>query len=355
MELLDRYLQAVKKHLPWKRQDDILAELRANLEAQLEDKEAALGRPLTQGEAEDWLRQIGPPMRVAARYQPQQYLIGSSFFPTYWFVLRLAFMWSMIIYAIVNAVLIATQTPNGNAILEAVLRVPGILMTVAAWVTLIFAVIEFAAAHYPAKCEELTGVSRGKFSSMNWLPGFSDDWTPSTLPPLEKEAADGEKPRSYAHAVAEVIFGFIFLIWLLLIPRYPYLLMGPGAYYLRSSPFQLAPFWVAFYWSVVALNVLQLVWRSVNLVRGAWQKSRRLEHIVMSAFGLIPLGLVLNVREQVYVTLQHPALDQARYGATVDAINKGIHLSASIVCAIAVLTLAWEIGQMSVGSYRKRA
>ncbi|HEY1901143.1 MAG TPA: hypothetical protein VGG56_01855 [Terracidiphilus sp.] len=53
MEFLDRYLEAVKKHLPWQRQDDILAELRANLESQLEEKEEALGRPLTQAEAED--------------------------------------------------------------------------------------------------------------------------------------------------------------------------------------------------------------------------------------------------------------------------------------------------------------
>ena len=43
MELLDRYLNAVRRHLPWLRQDDIIAELRANLEAQLEDKEAAAG------------------------------------------------------------------------------------------------------------------------------------------------------------------------------------------------------------------------------------------------------------------------------------------------------------------------
>jgi hypothetical protein len=340
MELLDRYLQAVKKHLPWKRQDDIIAELRANLEAQLEDKEAGLGRPLTQGETEDWLRQIGPPMRVAARYQPQQYLIGPALFPTYWFVLRLAFMWSMIIYAIVSAVLIATQTPNGTAFLEAVLRVPGILMTVAAWVTLIFAAIEFTAAHYPEKCPEIAGVTA--------------EWTPSTLPPLEKEDAAGKKPRHFSHAVAEVVFGYIFLIWLLLIPHYPYLLMGPGAFYLHGSPFQLAHFWVAFYWSVVALNVLQLAWRSVDLARGAWQKSQRLQHIVMSAFGLIPLGLFITVRDHVYVTLQHPALDQARYGAAVDAINKSLHLSALIVLAITVLSLAWEIGQMSADSYRKR-
>jgi len=45
---LDRYLQAVKKHLPSRRQDDIIAELRANMESQLEDKEAELGRPSRQ-------------------------------------------------------------------------------------------------------------------------------------------------------------------------------------------------------------------------------------------------------------------------------------------------------------------
>jgi hypothetical protein len=38
MELLERYLQSVKKHLPLKRRDDIIAELRVNMESQLEDK-----------------------------------------------------------------------------------------------------------------------------------------------------------------------------------------------------------------------------------------------------------------------------------------------------------------------------
>src|SRR5579863_1669379 len=102
MELLDRYLQAVKKHLPSKRQDDIAAELRANMEAQLEDKEAELGRTLTQGEMEDWLRQMGSPMMVAARYQPQQYLIGPALFPIYLYVLKMAMLWAVLVYAVVN-------------------------------------------------------------------------------------------------------------------------------------------------------------------------------------------------------------------------------------------------------------
>ena len=68
MELLDRYLQAVRKYLPLRRQDDIIAELRANMESQIEDRESELGRSLTQGEFDDFLRKIGHPMVVASRY-----------------------------------------------------------------------------------------------------------------------------------------------------------------------------------------------------------------------------------------------------------------------------------------------
>ena len=341
MELLDRYLQAVKRHLPWERQDDIIAELKANLESQLEDKESELGRPLTKEEAEEWLKQIGPPIQVAARYMPQQYLIGPALFPTYWFVLRLAVFWVTVAYSIGVAVQIAVRTPSLTAALEGVLRVPEVLLTTAASVTLIFAVIEFLATRYPGR----------------WpLPvARSADWTPSTLPPVDKEAVSGQKPRSYAHAVAEAIFGFLALVWLLLVPDHPYLLMGPGAAYMQGSPFQLAPVWVPIYWWVVGLNVLQLGWRAVDLLRGSWRGPRSAQRNTVQALGLIPLLLLLNVRNHAWVVLSHPAMDQARYGAALDGINKGIYLGASILCALAVLQLVWEIGRMGLNVYRKRA
>src|SRR5271166_694959 len=115
MELLDRYLQAVKKHLPWQGQDDIIAELRANLESQLEEKEAGLGRPLTATEAEAWLKPIGAPALMAARYQPQRYLIGPALFPTYWFVLRTVCFWVAVVYLIGSAVGIAAGSPTWEA------------------------------------------------------------------------------------------------------------------------------------------------------------------------------------------------------------------------------------------------
>lgn len=341
MELLDRYLQAVRKHLPWQRQDDIAAELKANLEAQLEDKEAALGRPLTQGEAEDWLREIGPPIKVAASYQPQQYLIGPALFPTYWFALRMAAFWVTLLYLIGAALEIAVRTHSFGAVVEGLIRVPEVLLTTAASVTLIFAAIEFAVTHYP-----------GKFPA---LANPFLDWSPSTLPPLEKQVPSGGKRRTFAQAVTEVVFSFLFLIWLLLLPPHPFLLLGPGALYLGALPFKLAPVWVFFYWYIVALNALQLSARGVELWRGAWSNRWPPLLVAEKVLGGVPFLLLLFVPGHAFVTLKNPAVDQAANSAALDSINQGIFKCLLLFCAIVVLGLAWELGQMGFNAYRKRA
>src|SRR3954452_9106245 len=146
MELLDRYLQAVKKHLPWQRQEDIVAELRANLESQLDEKQAELGRPLTPAAAEAWIRQLGSPVQMAAHYQPQQYLIGPAIYPVYLYVLRLSSMWAIVIYIMVSIITVVMGSRNADAVAGAAMRLPLVLVQVAAWITLAFAALEFIAA-----------------------------------------------------------------------------------------------------------------------------------------------------------------------------------------------------------------
>jgi len=328
MELLDRYLQAVARNLPRHRQQDILAELRANLEAQLEDKEAALGRPLTQGEAEDWLREIGPPLQVAARYLPQQSLIGPSLFPMYWFVLRTALLWAVVIYTVVSALLIVLGQASAPAIPLAILRAPGVLFTVAAWVTLIFAALEFFSARYPRQFAPFVLQTT--------------HWSPEALPPLEK---DPHAPRSYARAIAELVFGFLFLIWMLLIPQYPFLLFGPGAWYFRHSPFQFAPAVLFFYAWFVAFNVLQILWRGIDLARGAWQHPHPLQNVIFKTFGLIPLVVLLRAPGHALVLLKNPDLDAAQYAANLHTLNQGVHQALLVVLVIVVLQLLWDVGR----------
>lgn len=328
MELLDRYLQAVKKHLPRARQRDILAELRANLESQLEDKESALGRPLTQGESEDWLREIGPPIVVAGRYLPQQSLIGPSLFPVYWFVLRLALFWALVIYTIVSTVLIALGQAGAPAIPDAILRLPGILFTVAAWITLFFAALEFLAARYP----------------QHFAPFVckTAEWSPAALPPIEK---DPLAPRKYAHVVAELVFGFLFLIWLLLIPQHPFLVLGPGEVLLHTSPFLLTPHLLLFYVYFVAFNAFQLLWRGIDFARGAWQCPNPLQHIVFKAAALVPLIALLFVPGQQFLLLRDPIAGAARYADTLRTVNLSIHQGVLALIALVSLQLLWDVAR----------
>ncbi len=164
VDLFERYLQAIRRHLPWRRQDDILAELRVNLEAQLEDKEEERGRPLTEGEMIDWLKQLGSPMHVAMRYRPQQYLIGPAIFPMYWYVIRLTLPLTAVIFTVVNGLLIATQTSGVPSIAEAISRLPGVLINAVAWITAAFVGLDFVISHKPNDHLPLSAWSR------NWNP-----------------------------------------------------------------------------------------------------------------------------------------------------------------------------------------
>jgi hypothetical protein len=337
MDTLDRYLEAVRKYLPWQGQDDILAELRVNLESQLEEREAELGRPLSREEAAEWLKRLGSPMQMAARYQPQQYLIGPATFPIYWFVLRLALIWTTAAYTIVRLVLIAIGPPSWTEALRAFAALPYVVMTTAAWVTLAFAVFEFVTARYGS----------------HGVAGAYDNWTAGALPALEKALTLDKKRRTYAQAVAEVIFGIGFLVWLLLMPYHPYLLMGPGATYLNLFMFQLTPAWVPFYLCVVALYVVRVGWRCIDLAQGTWRRRQPLQQIVAKALGLIALAALLSGKE--WVTLKNPALDQARYGATAATINQVTHMSLVLIGALVALLLVWQIGRLSLEAHRRRA
>lgn len=340
-ELFERYLQAVKKYLPWNRQSDILSELRANLEAQIEDREEELGRPLTEGEMTDWLKELGSPIHMAGRYQPQQYLIGPTLFPMYWYALRLALLWAAVIYSIVNTVLIVTGTTGAPAIGEAVLRLPGVLLTVAAWVTLAFAAFEYLSTRFPSMCPQ--------------IPGFEKVWSPSSLPPLEKEPMlDKRQRNNYWNALAQVIFGYLFLAWLLLIPHYPFLMLGPGAALLKASPYRLAPQWLEFYWMLVAVNVIQLAWNCARVWRGSWDRPDIVMQLVTKAVGVVPIAYLLTIPNRAYFVLRQGAVDQGQFGLKLDQINLGIWYSVQVICLIVVIQLIWEAAQAGMENIRTR-
>jgi hypothetical protein len=86
MDLLDNYLAAIRWNLPrGANPDDVIAELRDVIANRIEEREDRLDRALRRDEVSALLRDFGHPLVVAARYGPQQSLIGPELFPFYWF------------------------------------------------------------------------------------------------------------------------------------------------------------------------------------------------------------------------------------------------------------------------------
>jgi hypothetical protein len=92
MNLIDKYIAEVGKHLPRKSRADIEAEIRSTLEDMLDERKQA------QGAADDatvieLLKEFGPPQEVASQYQThqRQFLIGPRLFPIFTLVTRVVF------------------------------------------------------------------------------------------------------------------------------------------------------------------------------------------------------------------------------------------------------------------------
>ena len=93
MTLTERYLKAVAAQLPQAQRDDIIAELRDAIQTRMEDREEALGRPLTEAEEEAVLREVGHPLTVAARYgSGPMHVVGPEIYPWWMFAVKVALM-----------------------------------------------------------------------------------------------------------------------------------------------------------------------------------------------------------------------------------------------------------------------
>ncbi|MFT3891283.1 MAG: hypothetical protein QM730_06580 [Anaerolineales bacterium] len=98
MNLIDKYIAEVGKHLPRKNRADIEAEIRSTLEDMLDERTQGKGAVLSQSKdpadeatVMELLKEYGAPREVAATYKPHPYLIGPRMFPMFEMILRIVF------------------------------------------------------------------------------------------------------------------------------------------------------------------------------------------------------------------------------------------------------------------------
>lgn len=311
MELLDRYLHAIKPHLPRKIQEDILRELSDDILTQMEEKETALGRPLTKAEQEEIIKRYGHPITVAARYGRAQYLISPTVFPFYWRVLKISAVGALIVHWIIAMVRIASSPDPAAAIVPAIVAVPGVLVPVFAWVTGVFAVGELCLSRF-----DITP---------------KGGWSPRSLPAVTKQRSDISRPSS----VAEILFGSAFLVWWQAVPAAPFLALGPAAAFLA-----LAPVWSTLHWPILLLAVAGVVQSAVNLVRPQLTPMRVAIRVLIHLFSIALLCFLLQAANWIIAA---PGVhDPGRYANAIGILNQVFFYCIISAIVITIVQLALE-------------
>ena len=313
MDLLERYLQAVGQYLDLDTKDDMLAELRANLMANMDARAEQLGRSLTESEIGAILQTHGRPVLVAARYLPQRYLIGPALFPVYLFTLRKAAPMVAVIFFLASAsVVILSGGTLAAAIGRTLLQLVPVLLLFWGIVTMTFAIMEFAQ-------QESGGC------------GSWQAWDPARLPPL----AHPKKLKSPAGRIADLVVHCLWILYVLAIPHYPFLILGPGALFLNKLYVAFVPVWHVFYFAYIIVLLAQLGIKLMALNPGIdrWKLPFQL---LTKLLGLVPIGILAFVK--VYFV---PGSSPANLH-TFAAINYWMNVGFRIVLVIALLELLIE-------------
>jgi hypothetical protein len=289
MEILDRYLQAVKFWLPSEQKQDIIAELSEDIRSQIEDKESELGRTLNDAEVETILKKGGPPMLVAQRYLPQRYLIGPALFPMYWFVLRLGWLFFYGPWLILGIGASLFAGGHFQGLLEPFFR--AVLINFAA-ITGVFALIERSQA------------------KTRWVT----EWSPRKLP-----AVRDPNQVSRTSSISELAWYLMLLLWWVNVLRIPAI---PGV------SITMAPAVSHLYWPILALILCQGVIAGVNAVRRQWNPRRAALRGIVDGLSFLVVGYFLLIWAQ---------------GGTLVAVTGAKLSSADIAAAQKGITYGWSV------------
>lgn len=324
MDLIERYLGAVRWNLPAAKADDILAELGDLIAARIEDREETLGRALTRNEVSALLREFGHPIAVAGQYHGQRALIGPELFPFYWFVLKIV----LAIVFVIEAIQVAGRFVTGSEAFGAALAhgsggMISSLLVNAAWVTLGFAVVE------------RTGL----------LAAYLARWKPEELPDLPALRVRHPKRTPWNRvweAVASIAFGAAFLAWWFGAIRVPFLPHD------SDVAIQAAPVWASLFWPVAALVSLRMLQGLVTLFRPGWKPLRAALSIGGTA-GTLAIAAALHQAGRI-VLVTPLATNAAKAAEIQHGLDTGLGVAVVAVSLVSVWQCAVELWQI----YRER-
>jgi hypothetical protein len=311
MDLIDRYLIAVRRQLPRDLEADVAPELADSLRSEAEEQERVAGRPLTVDEQAALLKKRGHPFVMASRYLPQQHLIGPGLFPYYRQALKFVVFWVVVPIALFGGAIHAISANAPPAILGRAIGAAwnGAIYAVGI-VTIVFAILDHERVRITV----------------------FDRWDPAKLP---EPKAGRTVPRS--ESVMSLVVSLAFVAWWTTLVRVPELVFYADAE-LRVTA---APIWSQLYVPILLAVAAGVGVHLVDLVR-PWRT------VATSAADLAVNFLYLFIVTQVlragrYVEVTGPPAAADRVTLANHWLNQIIGWTFMAIGVVVILEVCFEL------------
>ena len=278
MNLIDKYISEVGKHLPRKNRADIEAEIRSTLEDMLEERAQGAG-PADEATVMEVLKEYGAPRQVAAKYKTHQYLIGPRMFPIFEKVARIVLIVVFGVSLIGLATSLVQSSLTGPEFVSAIGKWIGGLFTglIAAFgnIVIVFAIIE-------------------RTKAVDEFEKEVNEWDPKEL----QQEQDPDEVDKADH-VATIIFSTLALV---VFNLYPDLL---SIRYISDGTWVTVPIITSTFFSFLPwinlMAVLQIVFSGFMLGQKYWQSWTRILDILLHLAGMALAVIILRTPDIINI------------------------------------------------------
>ncbi len=318
MNLIDKYIAEVGKHLPRRNRSDIEAEIRSTLEDMLDERKQADG-PADDAIVMELLKEYGSPREVAAKYKTHPYLIGPRLFPIFEIVVR-------IVFAVVAGV---SLIGLGIGLSKTGLTGPAFVSTMGEWfggllsgliaafgnIVLVFAIIERTKAADEFEKE-------------------FKDWDPKDL----QSEPDPDR-IDLPDEIATIIFTALGLVVLNLYPNlFAVGFSNDGTWVtlpvLTESFFRFLP-WINI------MGLIQIVFSGFMLGQKYWSSITRILGIVMDIAGMILTVIILRTPDILGITPE--ALASIGILEAADELSRLFNFVPTIIIIVVVVVTSISV------------
>jgi hypothetical protein len=338
MNLIDKYLTEVGKHLPRKNRADIEAEIRSTLEDMLEERKRAMGELNPSKEADEMmvielLKEYGSPQQVASSYQTHQhqYLIGPRLFPIFTLVTRVVF----------TVLLVLSLIGLGTELFKTGFSSAGIVSSVGEWFTSTLSGLMTAFGYIVLV---LTIIDRTRFGHK--FEQEAEQWDPKEL----YSAPDSDQIDPPDH-IATIIFT---VLGLAILNLYPNLI---SIRFLNDNTWTSVPvFTETFFRFLPWINImglLQIGFNGYMLSQKEWRTPLRVLSIIMDIAQATLFVVILKTHSIFGITPE--ALTTFGLEESAEDLSRLVNFIPAIILAIVVVVTVIKVVQSSMRLFKDKS